>query len=89
METHTLLEHDVALAARDLHRHNLLLEEAGSLRSLGLVLGRDRKLVLRWYQHAGLGQAPSATHVPSRPTMREVFYCHRYASATHLLLAAD
>jgi hypothetical protein len=34
-------------------------------------------------------QAPSATNVASRPTMRVVFYCHEHASETHLLLAAD
>ena len=40
------IDHDVALAALDGHRRDLVLELAGLLRRLGLVLRGDREIVL-------------------------------------------
>ena len=40
------VDHDVALAGLDRHRRDLVLEPAGLLRGLGLVLRADRELVL-------------------------------------------
>ena len=40
------IDHDVALAGLDRHRDDLVLEAAGLLRRLGLVLRGDGELVL-------------------------------------------